>query len=343
MSHFAVLVILPHEPTDDKIAAALQPFHEYECTGIDDQYVTDVDVTEEVEAGWIKPAKMVRLANGTAVSRWSDTLYTGPAEAGSLSSGKTFVLPEGATEFEVPLSESGEYASIDDYAEAYGGWTRHADGRFYKHTNPNAHWDWYQLGGRYSGKLRTLTGRGVKGQPGLAESQTDANGVDIARRSDLDFDTMKLARIGQRAQWLDKIRDESGLGTDDLDRALRLQPQVTETWQNLPDPKPRGAEYSNWIENSFGDDGKRLATANRASWDLPELGKHTTGRDWANDAPAFTCWAVVKEGQWTEKGSMGWWGISTGDIPQEEWEAKVSEFVENLPGDHWLAVVDCHI
>ena len=61
MSHFAVLVITEQEPIDDVLSAALQPFHEYECTGIDDKYVVDVDVTDEVEAGWTAPSKVVRL------------------------------------------------------------------------------------------------------------------------------------------------------------------------------------------------------------------------------------------------------------------------------------------
>jgi hypothetical protein len=41
MSHFAVMVIGPN------VEAQLAPYHEFECTGNDDQYVQDVDETEE--------------------------------------------------------------------------------------------------------------------------------------------------------------------------------------------------------------------------------------------------------------------------------------------------------
>ena len=41
MSHFAVLVIGPN------VEEQLAPYHEFECTGNDDQYVVDVDETEE--------------------------------------------------------------------------------------------------------------------------------------------------------------------------------------------------------------------------------------------------------------------------------------------------------
>ena len=51
MSHFTVLVSLK-ENTEEALKAALQPFHEYECTGIEDQYVvfTSAETKEEMEA-----------------------------------------------------------------------------------------------------------------------------------------------------------------------------------------------------------------------------------------------------------------------------------------------------
>lgn len=46
MSHFTVAVILK-EYTEEALKKALQPFHEYECTGIEDEYVVWVDEHEE--------------------------------------------------------------------------------------------------------------------------------------------------------------------------------------------------------------------------------------------------------------------------------------------------------
>lgn len=45
MSHFSVLVIGPRN--EEELAAALQPFHEFECTGAEDQYVQELDITAE--------------------------------------------------------------------------------------------------------------------------------------------------------------------------------------------------------------------------------------------------------------------------------------------------------
>lgn len=47
MSHFTVLVV--GESIND-IEKQLAPFHEFECTGIDNEYVVDVDITEEYKS-----------------------------------------------------------------------------------------------------------------------------------------------------------------------------------------------------------------------------------------------------------------------------------------------------
>lgn len=42
MSHYAVLVV------DENPEELLQPFHEFGCTGIDDEYVKDINITEKI-------------------------------------------------------------------------------------------------------------------------------------------------------------------------------------------------------------------------------------------------------------------------------------------------------
>lgn len=51
MSHFSVMVITATKPGDEELARILQPWHEYECTGVDDEYVVEVDVTDNVKSG----------------------------------------------------------------------------------------------------------------------------------------------------------------------------------------------------------------------------------------------------------------------------------------------------
>ena len=46
MSHFTVAVVLP-EYTKESLEQALQPFHEYECTGVKDEDVKFIPLTPE--------------------------------------------------------------------------------------------------------------------------------------------------------------------------------------------------------------------------------------------------------------------------------------------------------
>lgn len=47
MSHFAVLVVTDSKPSAKDLARILLPWHEFECTGLDNKYVVDVDKTNE--------------------------------------------------------------------------------------------------------------------------------------------------------------------------------------------------------------------------------------------------------------------------------------------------------
>jgi hypothetical protein len=47
MSHFMMHVLTENKPTQEELAALLQPYHEFECTGTDDEYVVAVDQTQE--------------------------------------------------------------------------------------------------------------------------------------------------------------------------------------------------------------------------------------------------------------------------------------------------------
>lgn len=49
MSHFSVMVRVPAKTPasyiEKAVAKMLQPFHEFECTGVDDEYVQNIDET----------------------------------------------------------------------------------------------------------------------------------------------------------------------------------------------------------------------------------------------------------------------------------------------------------
>lgn len=54
-------------------------------------------------------------------------------------------------------------------------------------------------------------------------------------------------------------------------------------------------------------------------------------------------YAFLHEGEWIEKGEMGWFGISDDKFTDEEWAKKFQEFIKSLDPETELTVVDCHI
>ncbi len=203
MSHFTVAVITPQQPSEDELAAILQPWHEYECTDVDDEYVIDVDVTDDLRADFEEYA----------------------------DEGQSF------EEF-VPDWSSAEIRS---------------DGRAYRHTNPNAKWDWWKIGGRWTGLLKLKPGaQGELGTPGLFTSAAEPGTADQARIGDVDTEAMATA-----------------------------------------------------------------------------------------GAPLRT-FAIVKDGQWFERGKMGWFACVADEKPEKQWSEEFANLLAASPDD-FITIVDCHI
>ncbi len=74
MSHFAVLVA-GKDPE-----ALLAPFHEFECTGQDDEYVKDIDITESARSEFDQAKKLViKAPDGTVKCAYDDCFYRDPS------------------------------------------------------------------------------------------------------------------------------------------------------------------------------------------------------------------------------------------------------------------------
>lgn len=74
MSHFAVLVA-GKDPE-----ALLAPFHEFECTGQDDEYVKDIDITESARSEFDQAKKrVIKAPDGTVKCAYDDCFYRDPS------------------------------------------------------------------------------------------------------------------------------------------------------------------------------------------------------------------------------------------------------------------------
>jgi hypothetical protein len=372
MSHFTVMVITDEQPTQESLAKILQPWHEYECTGKDDEYVVHVDITDEILS---EQVRAVKLADGSIRTVYADEFWEKDPDTGKLKQ----VFPEGAAECRVgfleltnqrehleryhefdPILERGDRHPIKGaYAVADGDQFVSA----FRYTNPNAKWDWWSIGGRWSGALAPkervgVTGSSIvdKGVPGVMGSQYDEAGVDICQKGNLDIEKMRRARIKRRREALDEAYGKLNMAPEIVGAIWQAAAKaggwasVFEKYQQSTD-KVDGERARDWAERVLPDeDPVKVALVSGV---LEEIGSGMFGvgvpdnvediEHWVENAPFISSWAVVYNGEWSEKGSMGWFGMSSDDKDEREWEAEVSSLVESLSDEQWISMVDCHI
>lgn len=57
----------------------------------------------------------------------------------------------------------------------------------------------------------------------------------------------------------------------------------------------------------------------------------------------ISTFAIVKDGQWYERGEMGWWGMVYDVKNPDEWDQEVNKLMEGLPDETLISIYDCHI
>lgn len=81
MSHASCLVITDEQPTHAELSRILQPWHEFECTGINDRYVKEIDETARLREEYAGHKKtMIRMQDGSLADAFSDRFYRDPTE-----------------------------------------------------------------------------------------------------------------------------------------------------------------------------------------------------------------------------------------------------------------------
>lgn len=94
-----------------------------------------------------------------------------------------------------------DYYKCDDFEKCYSEhgedwndnhWKKNEEGVWceYSTYNPKSKWDWYLLGGRWSGAIIKLKKGATSGIEGEASWCSSGQGCDAALKKDIDFDAM---------------------------------------------------------------------------------------------------------------------------------------------------------
>lgn len=299
MSHFTVLVIGPN--VDEQLA----PYHEFECTGDDNAYVQDIDITDECRSGW--QANLAEYPN-------------------FLDYCKEY---EGKTPLVVGAPKTDEHKYGYALVDASG-----VVQQVVRRTNLSAHWDWYTIGGRWTGFFKLKPGaEGELGRPGLMTTPARPGYADQACVRDIDFQAMRDEAAAEALSRYDRAHA--------VLQGKEVLPWALVRAQYAPDLDAARRVYNGQpgvvaLRNS-GDDELRF-TQSPERFMLPRDEFEAQAR-----AGAVSTYAVVQDGVWHGKGEMGWFGMSSNEGDEAEWQRQFAERLDALPDDTLLTVVDCHI
>lgn len=276
----------------------LAPYHEFESTGDDNKYVKEVDVTAECKK------------KGLDYFGFEDNTITDIAQ--------------------LNLAGKHKYG----YALVDGNGTLI---RAVQRTNPNAQWDWYQVGGRFSDWLKLKPSAvGIKGTRSWtnAAEPTDPTRADAALKCDIDFEAMR-----------DEAGNEAAASWDEA-RALlsaAVAPTQWDSWEHLRDVVHKGDIET--ARKAYNAQPSVKVLTNLADF-LDTCDKYMQSREeFIQRARDRACvpYALVNKGEWTGRGRMGWFGVSDDKVALDDWCRLVNQLLDSLPDDTLITVIDCHI
>lgn len=351
MTHFVVMVI------GNDWEKQLAPFHQFECTGINDEYVIDIDETETHlnEYNTETQSMMKNLATGKVLSKYNEQFYR-PATAEELAvnsfRNEVHFVPEGWEE--ITMVHKDIY-SFKEYLKDHCGKTvfirdsknlildltgKHKYGhvlidkddnvlKVINRTNPNYKWDWYEMGGRWSGKLRMKHGAIGHRNINTGISKDVSPGyVDQARAGDIDWESLKKEAAQKAGEYWDKIKDIAPNMWISFEDVKNKFPEDIEAAREFYWKQPGRVALSK-VKGMFsvGDD----VLVSRKKYMLKAYNSAGLAR------------AFIKDGQWVEQGEAGWFGFFNDTMSSDEWYSKMYDIVKDLPEDTLITMVDCHV
>ncbi len=304
MSHFTVLVI------GEDVEGQLQPYHEFECTGTNDEFVQDIDITEEINKRITEKGETLNDALG----------YHG--------------LEDRIVRNESEIDRDGRHKFGFAVISQKSTLIRAVD-----RTNKNAKWDWWSIGGRWTGYFRLKYGaEGEVGEPGIMTPKAKAGEADQAKKKDIDFETMRRAAEERAAKIYDAVARVID-GTPECESWDSVRERFTdiEAAREFYRTQERAAKFIAFSNSKEGMEtiGWRQSVE---EFCIPRDQYLRAARD-----EAIQTFAVVKDGKWYEKGKMGWFACVSGEKDPETWTAMFNQLIESASEETMLTVVDCHI
>lgn len=279
MSHFAIFVF------GGDVDGQLAPYQEYDGEPNGNQI--EIDITDRVR----ESAKEQKITAVSCAEEYYDL---------------------------APLREGEKPDFCGEHSNGY--YVKGKNGRLLKaisYDTENPKWDWYQIGGRWSGFLLLKNGERA----------------DRAKLADVDFAEMKKIAEGKAAETWDALKEifdaHPCRSWDDVRESAPSVDEARKIYHEQEGVKLIGEKFGPFA--FWGSDPFKVASQPREEY------IRVTG------AASILPYAAVKDGKWLEKGEMGWFGMSSNEMDENEWIDIVEKLIaESDPSDE-ITVVDCHI
>ena len=345
MSHFTVMVritreqIAKHGSAESALEALLAPYQENNMGDCPKQYMKFEDVEDEYREDFeTGSTEMIRCEDGTLAYE-TDERFRVPGEVG-VGTG-THKAPSHLKRVQVPHKQ--RFETFDRFMSEWHGYKKDPElGRFGRWENPNRKWDWWQLGGRWTGFFPLKAGRAQElGSPGLMTPMPKKNHGDLVALDDIDLDTV-AAQQHEAAEkfWGEWKRLIAGEKLDSLfgPRSTALNIGLLSVRQGSPEPGEERRAIP-WA-------GKVPVSDSRHGWHdvWLDITKEEFLAKYEPEFSPINTYAFLDESSWHEPGRMGWWACSSATPESREEHLKsFAEWFKATPGDALLAIVDCHI
>jgi len=227
-------------------------------------------------------------------------------------------------------------------------WEKDENGLYIEYStyNPNSKWDWYSIGGRWSGFFKLKEGKkGEIGEPGFLSNPVEEGYADSTIKSNIDVEGMRNSiESYYRKKWkfvnkyikgltlektweslLEKSNKEESYSLDDARKEYYNQPIIIAFGEAMKEDQ----KTENRLLDLFSDVKEYVCTEE----EYAQLGRDS----------ALTPYAYLNENGWFQRGEMGWWGIARDEQTISYWNKYFNEMFDKLPDDTKITLVDCHI
>lgn len=263
------------------------------------------------------------------VEAYAEPIYKQPGEARADSA---YFMRERGVDVETATDEEiARFWDEDAFLDEDGVWKRVTT------YNPRSKWDWWVVGGRWTGflKLREPGAEDASsGDPGLmTEPNTDPSRADVARLKDVVLE----------------VTDEERA------RYVALQAFVRAAMETIPPRPGEDADHDAW--RAWHEAVKPAYDAYKAfhgDGDMFFLGAEDIEPIYALDAREYAEFrelrsvlaptVVTPEGGWSESGAYGWFGAHAATWRDNlSMLRRIRAMLRELDPERFIVAVDCHI